>query len=604
LKLDKIDEEILLILSLKPLTFKEIQERLNLTEPTLSKHLKKLVGMLLITKGKEEKEEKKKEEKKEEEKKEKRKEPYHLIEKGKEEVKRINRKREVKENVIEYFIKELNPFFSLLDYIDFPIDLKMKYIKKLPAFNLLKKYLALLYIETLDKDFINEKEYITTIKNYWKITESEEYTFIDTKFSWGNSFKKVLDEIKYEKENTKEDIKKEILEYIEKLIIKNEMRIFKDFYEYSKNEKEWCLSIDLKHYHRMILSIMNGISSFIIKILASIGILYLLFLVNYIPYDPIRILFYIPYGIIILIGPLLLMEIGFSFLTYTHKIKFTKTIIAFLSIFIHSLLILSVTFLIIVFLPVITKSTFIISLNEFKLLFIKNFGITFVCVTILYCALYIISNKMIILYYNILKGFYHTNEILKGVYLAIKKEDWKEKIAEPLTYSMQFNNDSPIKGMFSRYRIKNIEGPIKLKSFIDSLKPLSLNNNFIKLNEDQRYYFLKNYWSIIKEIFPNAFNKDSYHNYIILKTIGIHILNYLANDIFNWNIEKGIKLPLENDIKKYIEILKEFDFKYNSKIANLKGKDGIMKAYMQLLKFLKDHGIEEAKNRIEELKKR
>jgi uncharacterized protein (DUF1919 family) len=29
-----------------------------------------------------------------------------------------------------------------------------------------------------------------------------------------------------------------------------------------------------------------------------------------------------------------------------------------------------------------------------------------------------------------------------------------------------------------------------------------------------------------------------------------------------------------------------------------------MKAYMQLLKFLKDHGIQEAKNRIEELKKR
>jgi DNA-binding MarR family transcriptional regulator len=62
LKLDKIDEEILLILSSKPLTFKEIQERLNLTEPTLSKHLKKLVGMLLIAKGKEEKEEKKKKE--------------------------------------------------------------------------------------------------------------------------------------------------------------------------------------------------------------------------------------------------------------------------------------------------------------------------------------------------------------------------------------------------------------------------------------------------------------------------------------------------------------------------------------------------------------
>jgi len=586
LKLDKIDEEILLALSLKPLTFKEIQEKLNLTEPTLSKHLKKLIGLLLIEKEKEKEKGKEKE---------KRKGPYNLTEKGKEEVKRIDRKREIKENVIEYFIEELNPFFSLLNYIDFPIDLKMKYIKKLPAFNLLKRYLVLLYIETLDKDFINEKEYITTIKDYWKITESEEYILIDTKFSWKNSLKKVLDEIDYEKKNTKEDIKKEILEYIEKLIKENEMRIFKDFYEYSKNEKEWCLSIDLKPHHKMILSIINGISSFIIKILASIGILYLLFLVNYIPYDPIKILFYISYGIITFISSLLLMEIGISFLTY--KRKFTKTIIMFLSMFIHFLLILSVTFIIM---------SFIISLNEneFKLLFIKNFGITLVCIIILYCALYIISNKMIILYYDFLKGFYYANDILKGIYLIIKKEeDWKEKIAESLTYSLQFNNDSPIKGMFSRYRIKNIEGPIKLKSFINSLKPLSLNNNFKKLNEDQRYYFLKNYWSIIKEIFPNAFNKDSYHDYIILKTIGIHILNYLANDIFNWNIEKGIKLPLENDIKKYIEILKEFDFKYNSKIANLKGKDGIMKAYMQLLEFLKDHGIKEAKNRIDELKK-
>jgi hypothetical protein len=91
---------------------------------------------------------------------------------------------------------------------------------------------------------------------------------------------------------------------------------------------------------------------------------------------------------------------------------------------------------------------------------------------------------------------------------------------------------------------------------------------------------------------------------MVLRSLGVRVLNYLASDILDWCIAHGIELPSENDIEKYIGPLKEFDFKRkSSKIAAFGGEKGVREAYKLLLEFLGEHGIQEAKKKLEGISK-
>jgi hypothetical protein len=186
----------------------------------------------------------------------------------------------------------------------------------------------------------------------------------------------------------------------------------------------------------------------------------------------------------------------------------------------------------------------------------------------------------------------------------IEKEEWKAEIATPLALELHFNSSSPLKGMINISGAKGLHRPVQLASFVMSLKPLAKNDNFKKLSKDDRLAFLKSYWSVIKKLIPAAFDKDTYKEYIILRSLGVRVLNYLASDILDWCIAHGIELPSENDIEKYIGPLKEFDFKRkSSKIAAFGGEKGVREAYKLLLEFLGEHGIQEAKKKLEEISK-
>ncbi|MEM1515862.1 MAG: hypothetical protein QXH24_07465 [Candidatus Bathyarchaeia archaeon] len=104
-------------------------------------------------------------------------------------------------------------------------------------------------------------------------------------------------------------------------------------------------------------------------------------------------------------------------------------------------------------------------------------------------------------------------------------------------------------------------------------------------------------------MFPEAFSEDKRvrNKYLILKTIGVYPLNYLANDIFNW-CQKGseVKVPSEDEIRKYLELLKDFDWGRNtSPLAGLGGMKGIKIAHAKLLKHLANQGCIEAQRAIE-----
>lgn len=182
----------------------------------------------------------------------------------------------------------------------------------------------------------------------------------------------------------------------------------------------------------------------------------------------------------------------------------------------------------------------------------------------------------------------------------IEKELWRAEIATPCALDLHFKRDSPLRGMINISGAKGLGRPVQLNSFVTSLKPLAYGNEHFKgMSAEQRYNFLKTYWNVIKKLQPSAFERPG--DYLILKTIGIYILNYLASDVLNWCRAKGIELPTEEDIISYLEPLKEFDFKRDSDIAAYGGQKGVREAYKYLLKFLADKGIKEAAEVYEKL---
>jgi len=187
---------------------------------------------------------------------------------------------------------------------------------------------------------------------------------------------------------------------------------------------------------------------------------------------------------------------------------------------------------------------------------------------------------------------------------VIEKEEWKAKIATPLTLDLHFNSDSPLKGMLNISGARGLDRPVQLASYVVSLKRLATNDNFTNLSKEQRYAFLKAYWSTIVKSIPAAFDKDTYKEFLILRALGVRALNYLASDILDWSVAKGIELPSDRDTEKYAKPLSKFDWKREtSPIAAFGGEKGAQEAYKRLLKFLGENGVQEATKKYEELSK-
>jgi hypothetical protein len=189
---------------------------------------------------------------------------------------------------------------------------------------------------------------------------------------------------------------------------------------------------------------------------------------------------------------------------------------------------------------------------------------------------------------------------IKGIPI-IEKERWKADIATPLALDLHFVQNSPLRGMINISGARGLGRPVQLASFVKSLEPLAKNVNFVSLERPEQLDYLKVYWSTIAKLLPAAFQMDTYKDYLILKTLGVYVLNRLANDIFNWCLAKGVKKPSESDIMPYLKPLREFNWKKDSPIASYGGQKGVRRAYEEVIKFLADHGILEAQQRYMEL---
>jgi len=133
-----------------------------------------------------------------------------------------------------------------------------------------------------------------------------------------------------------------------------------------------------------------------------------------------------------------------------------------------------------------------------------------------------------------------------------------------------------------------------LNGFVTSLKSLFTNENFPFLTAEKKREFLHAYWGMIREIIPEAFDKESYNKFLLTKSIGIYSLNNLANDIFNHCLNRHVDPFLKENLRSYLYPLKNFDWSIEtSPFAILAGKKGVKMAKEMMIELVKVPGVNE-----------
>lgn len=169
---------------------------------------------------------------------------------------------------------------------------------------------------------------------------------------------------------------------------------------------------------------------------------------------------------------------------------------------------------------------------------------------------------------------------------VIEKDYWR---AEIVPIANELNQDGePLDGLINLGGIPGLKRPIQLNGFVTSLKELFVNNeDFRSLDGENKKIYLKNYWNAIKTLFPPAFDKLDYNNYLLTKSMGIYSLNYLSSDVYNHFVKNNIYLPSQEMLASYLSPIEDFDWNINSSpFADFGGKKGVKKAYNILLKHI------------------
>jgi hypothetical protein len=182
----------------------------------------------------------------------------------------------------------------------------------------------------------------------------------------------------------------------------------------------------------------------------------------------------------------------------------------------------------------------------------------------------------------------------------IAKEKWRTG-AVPLVRDLNFNSDSPLRRLINLIGRRGAQEPVKLNTFVSSLKPLIYRNKRFgtELEYGQRLKYLNEYWTVMKELFAGAFDKP--REYLLLRSLSVYALNRLANDVFDWCQANGAKVPTRQEIRKYLNPLEDIDWSRNGDMSGLGGHDGAIRAYRILLDKLIKKGIKEAKVSLDRL---
>lgn len=152
------------------------------------------------------------------------------------------------------------------------------------------------------------------------------------------------------------------------------------------------------------------------------------------------------------------------------------------------------------------------------------------------------------------------------------------------------SNGSPLSGMINASGARGMHRPVQLSSFVTSLEPLYDFEGFNRLSDSEKYQFVKTYWGVIKEMYPQAFDPKTWRKYLVLKTIGVYVLNRIARDYLKWAELNGEPVSAES-IRKYLTPLRGFNWeRENSPLRGFQGLGGVDVAYGELRDLLqKEH---------------
>ncbi len=184
----------------------------------------------------------------------------------------------------------------------------------------------------------------------------------------------------------------------------------------------------------------------------------------------------------------------------------------------------------------------------------------------------------------------------------IKKEEWRST-ATRMAIALYKDIKSPLYQKVNIAGTKGLKRPIRLNSFVSSLMRLVRDNQkFNGLTYDEKLGFVKSYWNALSDVCQEGFQYDT--EYMLLKTIGVYSVDWLANDVFNW-CDKSDTKPTRDTIRGLIEPLKTFKWsKADSPLAAFGGLKGVAAAHKLLLQHLADNGILKAAETLEEMEEK
>jgi DGQHR domain-containing protein len=143
---------------------------------------------------------------------------------------------------------------------------------------------------------------------------------------------------------------------------------------------------------------------------------------------------------------------------------------------------------------------------------------------------------------------------------------------------------SPLAGMINASGARGMHRPVQLSSFVTSLEPLYDHEGFNRMSDAEKYQFVKAFWSVLTDMYPQAFEPDSWRKHLVLKTVGVYVLNRIARDFLKWAEANGEEPTIEN-VKRYLSPLKEFDwYRDTSTLKGFQGLGGVDVAYENIMK--------------------
>jgi len=148
------------------------------------------------------------------------------------------------------------------------------------------------------------------------------------------------------------------------------------------------------------------------------------------------------------------------------------------------------------------------------------------------------------------------------------------------------SNGSPLSGMINPSGARGMQRPVQLSSFVTSLEPLYDDERFARLSDPEKYQFVKTYWTVLKGMYPLAFEKNDWRKHLILKTVGVYVLNRAARDYLGWAEANGEQVSADT-IKEFLSPLKDFDWnRENSPLKGYQGLGGVDVAYDMIKEML------------------